>query len=281
MFVRVLAVALLSAGCALGQADFDRTIPVSERADLYVSTGLGRIHVYPGNESQIHVTAHLRPGWNVGGDVQDRIRRIASNPPIQGSGNVVKIGDMGGGDRGLYQNITIDYDISAPVEVAVNLRSGSGDVEVDNLGRFAKIETGSGAVRVHGLSGPADLHSGSGDVELQEHGQGDVRASTGSGSIRINGLNGGLQLRSGSGDIEVGGRLAGAANLQTGSGSIRMHIGREARFTVDASTGSGSIRISQPGAPRESDESHHVNGPVNGGGPTVKASTGSGDIEIN
>lgn len=281
MITQLLGVVLLSASAAVAQADFDRTIPVSAQPDLYVSTGSGRIHVYPGNDSQIHVTAHLRPGYNVGGDVQERMRRIASNPPIQVSGNTVKIGDMGGGDRGLFQDIRIDYDVSAPVSVAMNLRSGSGNVEVDNLGRYAKVESGAGAVRVHGLSGPADLRSGSGDVELQERAPGDVRAVTGSGSIRIEGLNGGAQLRTGSGDLEVGGHLAGPANLQAGSGSIRVHLGRDARFTVEASTGSGTIRVSQPGAPRESDESHHLSGPVNGGGPLLKANTGSGDIEIN
>lgn len=281
MLVRLAAFALLSASFACAQADFDRTIPVSGQPDLYVTTGSGRIHVYPGNDSQMHITAHLRAGWNVGGDVQDRMHRIANNPPIQVSGNSVRVGDMGGSDRHLFENITIDYDVSAPGKVAVNLQSGSGDVEVDNLGRYAKVDCGSGAVRVHGLSGPAELHSGSGDIELQERGLGDVRASSGSGSIRINGLNGGLQLRTGSGDIEAGGHLAGAANLQTGSGSIRVHIGRDARFNVEASTSSGSIRVSQPGAPRESEENHHLSGQVNGGGPLLKVSTGSGDIEIN
>ena len=60
-----------------------------------------------------------------------------------------------------------------------------------------------------------------------------------------------------------------------------MHIGHDARYSLDASTGSGSIRVSQPGAPHDSEDRHHVFTSINGGGPPLKASTGSGDIEIN
>ncbi len=136
-------------------------------------------------------------------------------------------------------------------------------------------------MRAHGVQGPADLHTGSGDVELQELGSGDVKAATGSGSIRVSGLAGGLVARTGSGDIEANGKLAGDSRLQTGSGSIRLHLGSDARFNLDAATGSGSIRVSQPGAPQLAAERHHLSGQVNGGGPSLEARTGSGDIEVD
>ncbi len=282
--IRHLAVTtlLLATTAAFADAHFDRTLSVSSQPDLYVSSGSGNVHIIPGSDSQIHVSAHLHPGWNKGGDIEDRIRRIAANPPIQQSGNSIHIGDAPREDRELYNNITIDYEVTAPKSSALNLRTGSGDIEVDNLGRFLKAETGSGAVRAHGIAGPADLHTGSGDIELQQQPpSGEVHASTGSGSIRINGLNGGLTAKTGSGDIEANGSLTGAASLQSGSGSIRLHIGREARFALDASTGSGTIRVSQPGAPQSNEEKHHLSASINGGGPSLKATTGSGDIEIN
>jgi DUF4097 and DUF4098 domain-containing protein YvlB len=274
---------LLTASFALADDHFDRTLNVSGgQADLYVSSGSGHVHITPGSGNEIHVTAHLHGGWSHGQDTQPRIDRIIANPPIQQSGNSIHIGDVRGEDRELYNNISIDYDITAPKSVALNLRTGSGDIEVDNLGRFLKAETGSGSIRAHGIAGPAELHSGSGDVELQQQPpSGAVLASTGSGSIRIEGLNGSLTAKTGSGDIEASGNLTGPASLQSGSGSIRLHIGHEAHFALDASTGSGSIRVSQPGAPQSNDEKHHVSASINGGGPTLKASTGSGDIEIN
>jgi hypothetical protein len=277
MLIRTLiAAALFSASLAYA-ADFDRTLPVSSHPDLYVSTGSGHIHITPGSDASIHIHAHVYAGWNAGGDTDERIRRIAANPPIQQSGDAIHIGEVDSSLRGLFNKITIDYDITAPRAVALNLHTGSGDVDVDNLGRFLKAQTGSGSLRVHGLSGPADLHTGSGDIELQEQGQGDVKASTGSGSIRINGLAGGLDAATGSGDIEAGGRIAGNSHLKSGSGSIRLHLGREARITLAASTGSGTIRY--PGGTNS--DAHHVEAPINGGGPEVEAHTGSGDIEVN
>ena len=278
MILRTLLAATVLAVTAHA-ADFDRTLTVSGPADLYVATGSGHIHVFPGSDNQIHIHANLSAGnWNFGGgNPEDRIRQIAANPPIRQAGATVHVGDVDPDQRSLYNNISIDYEISAPRSVALNLHTGSGDIEIDNLGRFLKADTGSGSIRAHGIAGQSDLHTGSGDVELQEAAQGDVKATTGSGSIRISGLNGGLNAHTGSGDIEAGGHLAGPAHLQSGSGSIRIHIGHDAHYNLDAATGSGSIRT--PG--NDNSDSHHINRPINGGGPTLEVHTGSGDIEVN
>ncbi len=276
---KVFAMLMVSSslgGVAYGQ-DFDRNLKVPAQADLFVVTGSGRIHIYPGLDSEMHIKAHLRAGWNAGGDLEARMRQIAANPPVTQSGKEVHVGEVPAGQRSLYKNIAIDYEIAAPKAAALILHTGSGDVQVDNLGRYLKAETGSGSVRAHQVAGPAALQTGSGDIELQQSGQGDVKAQTGSGSIRINGLYGALTARTGHGDIEAKGSLLGTGMLQTGSGSIRAHIGRDAHFTVDAWSGSGTIRVAGlPGG-----EKHHVSGAVNGGGPELSAQTGSGDIEIN
>jgi len=281
MILRTILAAAVFTTAALTTAahatDFERTLPVSGSADLYVSTGSGHVHIYAGSDSEIHIKAHVYAGWNSGGDIDARIRRINDNPPVQQSGNAVHVGEVNPEDRHLFNNINIDYDISAPKSVALNLHTGSGDIQVDNLGRFLKAQTGSGSVRAHGVAGPSDLQTGSGDVDLEQTAAGEVRTSTGSGSIRIHGLDGALTARTGSGDIQADGAITGSSRLQSGSGSIRLHIGHDAHFNVDASTGSGSIRVA--GAPES--EHHHLSAPVNGGGPTLEAHTGSGDIEIN
>lgn len=282
--IRNLTAALLlaAATAAFADSDFERTLSTSAQPDLYVANGSGRIKIYPGTDSQVHIKAHVYAGgWGSRDrDIDDRIRRIVANPPIQQSGNNIHVGETN--ERELYNNISIDYEISAPAAVALNLRTGSGDVEIDHLGRFLSATTGSGSVRAHGVGGPADLQTGSGDIELQQSSGGDVKAQTGSGSIRINGLNGTLRGRTGSGDIEANGRLTGAARLSSGSGSVRLNLTPDARFQLEATTGSGSIRVHFPNAPHTDDDSrHHLTGPVNGGGPVLEAHTGSGDIEIS
>ena len=282
MNARVIALAGLLAvsTAALADTQFERTFQVSAQPDLYVSTGSGNIKVFPGSGNEIKVVGHVHAGWSAFGDVQSRVRRIVENPPLTQSGNEVHVGEVN--DHSLLNSISIDYEITVPAGVALNLRSGSGDVEVDNVGRYLSAQSGSGNVRAHGVHGPAAMESGSGDIELEEESQGDVKVRTGSGSIRVRGLDGGFMAKTGSGDIEADGTLLGQANLTTGSGSVRLHLNPDAHFNLEAETGSGDIRVRFPGAPKQDDHSrHHLTAGINGGGPALEVRTGSGDVEID
>ena len=78
----LLSAAVLTA--AAQAADFDRTLPASSATDIYVATGSGRIHIYPGSDSELHVKAHIHAGWNAGGDIDGRnapdLRQPADHP---------------------------------------------------------------------------------------------------------------------------------------------------------------------------------------------------------
>jgi len=283
MKLRLLAGTLLltmSTAAFAADKQFERTLNVTGQSDLYVSTGSGDIRLHAGSDTQIRIVGHIHAGWAMFGDPQSRIDRIINNPPIVQSGNSVRVGESN--DHDLFQNISIDYDITAPPSVALNLHSGSGDVTIDHLGRYLSASSGSGDIRAHGINGPAELGTGSGDIELEETGSGDIKAKTGSGDIKIHGLNGGLTARSGSGEIQADGHLTGAANLSSGSGGIRLHLTPDAHFNLEASTGSGDIHVNFPGAPQQGENSrHHLTAPINGGGPALEVRTGSGDVEID
>ena len=68
--------------------------------------------------------------------------------------------------------------------------------------------------------------------------------------------------------------------LETGSGNTEFSAG-SAAFTLDASTGSGSIHTDQEMLTQGTQDRHHVIGKINGGGPTVRIETGSGDIRVH
>ena len=286
MIVRALALAalLLPVPFALADGDFSRTLTVSDAPDLYVSTGSGNIRIHSGSSGHIEIRGHVHPnnGWSLtgGGDVNERVRRILANPPVTQSGNTVRVGEEG--DRSLLNNISIEYEITVPASVALNLRTGSGDLEINDAGRFLAANTGSGSIRARGNHGAAELHTGSGDIELEQAAAGNVSVKTGSGSIRIRGLDGALNATTGSGDLEAQGHLSGPARLSTGSGSARLRLSPDSHFDLSAATGSGSVRVNFPNAPQATDSSrHHFAGPVNGGGPSLDVHTGSGDIEIS
>jgi hypothetical protein len=281
VLVATAATLTLAAATALADTSFDRTLTVGATPNVSVATGSGYIRLHPGSDNQIHVVAHLHSshGWMSGGsDVDSRMQQIANNPPIVQSGNDVAIGEHHG-NNDLYRNISIDYDINLPRNSGVSAATGSGDVDIQDVGANVKAQSGSGSVRVHGIQGPAILGTGSGDIELQQNGPGDVKAETGSGSIHLHGVAGGLRASTGSGDIDVEGQPTADWKLTTGSGSVRLAVG-SARFNLDADTGSGNISVSQPMTMQGSLNRHHINGVVNGGGPTIRVGTGSGDIQI-
>jgi hypothetical protein len=285
MTIKVLASAaailtLTGATAFAADTSFDRTLNVSGSPNVSVSTGSGTIHLHPGSNNQVHVVAHLHSshGWMSGGsDVDSRMQQIANNPPIIQNGNDITIGERHNND--LFHNISIDYDITLPRDSAIGAATGSGDVEIQDVGANVKAQSGSGSVRVHGVQGPTTLGTGSGDVELQQTGPGDVKAETGSGSIRLHGVSGALKASTGSGDIDVEGQPTSDWKISTGSGSVRLAVG-SAKFNLDADTGSGNIAVAQPMTMQGSLNRHHVSAVVNGGGPTIRVGTGSGDIQI-
>lgn len=283
MKLRLLAGALLlivPTAALASDNRFERTLNVSAQPDLYVSTSSGDITIRAGSDNEIHVVGRVHAGWTVFGmsAVEEIIHQTQANPPIVQDGNSVRIGITG--DKG--KGISIDYDITAPVGVALNLHSISGDIVVNHAGRYLSASSISGDVRARGISGPADLSTASGDIELEQTGQGDVKAKSSSGDMKIHGLNGSLTARDGSGDISADGRLVGGGNLANGSGDIKLHLPADARFNLEASTGSGDINVNFPGAPRQDDGSrHHLTASINGGGATVEVRTGSGDVEID
>jgi hypothetical protein len=270
----------LAATAFAADSNFDRTLNVNGSPNVSVATGSGYIHLNPGSGNQVHIVAHVRSshGWMSGGsDVDSRIQQIVNNPPIAQNGNDITIGERHNND--LYRNINIDYEITLPKASGISASTGSGDVQIQDVGASVKAQSGSGSVHVHGVQGPTTLGTGSGDIELLQTGPGDVKAETGSGSIRLQGLAGALKASTGSGDIEAQGQPTADWKLSTGSGSVRLVVGN-AHFTLDADTGSGSINVSQPITMQGSLNRHHVSGVVNGGGPTIRVGTGSGDIQI-
>ncbi len=274
----------LSLPAVAAENTFDRTLTTSPNPVLFVETNSGNVHLHPGSDNQIHIYAKMRSGhgWLGGSDsdVESRMQQIAKEPPIRQEGSTVKIGEHN--NDGLYRNISIDYDITLPRAAILDAGSGSGDITVEDVGASLKAHTGSGNIHAKGIGGPANLDTGSGDIQLEQaaSGNSDVRAQTGSGSIRLEGLSGGLDTHTGSGDITVSGSPAADWRLQTSSGSLRLNLGPKAHFTLDANTGSASVHTEQPISIQGALDKHHVRGAVNGGGPTLRAGTGSGDIDI-
>jgi DUF4097 and DUF4098 domain-containing protein YvlB len=295
---------------------FDRTLTVTGPVDLDVQSGSGRIRVEPGAAGAVRISAKLKAdNWLPGADVEQRLRQIEQNPPIEQQGNVIRVGHFA--DMNLPRNISISYDITVPAEtklaastgsgsVAVGaiagpatLRSGSGSVTAGKITKAVTVATGSGSINLDGagsldasagsgsihaagVAGPVSAKAGSGSVTVTQTEKGDVSVSTGSGGIRLQGVNGAARVSSGSGGITIDGRPAGPWQVHVASGGITLAVPPDAAFDLDAHSNSGDIDSAIPVTMTVSGtiDKHRVQGKVRGGGPLVQLSAASGNIRI-
>lgn len=278
--IAVTALLLTPAALLAADGTFDKTLHTNGAVTLYVNTGSGYIHVNPGSDSSVHIIGHVHAAkwnsWIDSGSPEERVQHVVSNPPIEQTGNTISIGKH----TDDLKNVSIDYDITTPKGTDLAANSGSGDIRVSDLSGPAKINTGSGSIDASGLSGRTNLQTGSGDIRAELSSPTGVKAQTGSGSIRLKGVQGDLYAQTGSGDMEIQGQPTASWRLETGSGSVTLDTG-SARFSLDAQTGSGSVHSDPPLTTHGSFEKHHITGDINGGGPTVRVETGSGDIRIH
>jgi hypothetical protein len=273
LLLATAALALAAVPALATEQTFERNLSVNGRLELSVATGSGSIHLTHGSGNQLHIVGRVRSNW---GGSDEKVHEIAANPPIEQTGNIVRIGAR---HENLH-NISIDYEIEAPANAYLEAGSGSGNVTDDGVGENAKLSTGSGNIHATGLQGGFSVNTGSGDVYVEQTGSGDVKAETGSGNIELKNVNGGLRAQTGSGEIKASGSPSAEWKLGTGSGSIELWPG-SAGLTLDASTGSGKISSDRETTVQGSFDRHHLTGKINGGGSTVRVETGSGDIRIH
>jgi len=298
VFAIAMIVTLTTAALASSpQGTFDKTLQVSGPVDLEVMTHSGDVRIRAGSSGtvQIHGKIFVGDHWLFGGHDAE-VPSIAANPPIRQEGNSIHI------DYVNARNISIDYEITVPVDTTirthsgsgdqtiegtkgnVDLQTGSGDVKLSSVTGEIRMQTGSGNVRAREISGSVKGGTGSGDVEIEETSQGDVDLHTGSGNISARGVQGGFHGETGSGDVTAEGTQGGSWEIRTGSGNVHVRLPSNAGFDADITTSSGSIDVGAPiemtvqGRVGESRKAIH--GKARGGGPLLRVRTGSGDISI-
>jgi DUF4097 and DUF4098 domain-containing protein YvlB len=274
--VALTVLVLTPAAMFAAEGTIDKTLTVSSSATLAIDTGSGYIHITPGPAGSIHIVGHVHASKGImSGSPEENVRKVTDNPPIVQNGNDVEVGL-----HTHYNNVSIDYVVTAPSGTSVNANSGSGDLNITGLGAPLKASTGSGDLYANQLTGDVSLGTGSGDIHAWMNGAHFVKAETGSGRIQLEGVTGGLNAQTGSGDITISGQPGDNWKLETGSGSVTLNTGHSG-YNLEASTGSGDIHSDPPMVTHGPLKPDHVIGQINGGGPTVRVNTGSGDIRIH
>ena len=314
VFIVSLACLLPMSVAASSEGSFQRTLQVTGAVNLDLDTGSGSVNVRTGSSSEVQVTGHIKTTNWLGGNADERVKRIEANPPIQQSGNDIRIGHID--DSELLHNISISYDLVVPAETQlhshtgsgsqsveglqkqIEIESGSGSLKISDIGDTVRAETGSGEIQIDRVKGNVRTKSGSGSIRatdiaggfegrtgsghitLEQTASGSVLANTGSGGMELRGVHGSLDARAGSGTITAEGNPTGSWTVDSGSGNIHLKLASDAGFDLDAHTSSGSITVSQPVTVQGTMGHKELRGKVHGGGVPVQVETGSGNIEI-
>ena len=301
------------AGWNRANGQFDRNLTVSGQVDLDVQSGCGEVEVRKGSGNAVSIVGRIEVGRNFNGDAEQKVKEIEANPPIQQTGNIIRVLHE---PSSAWSNVCVSYTITTPETTHLKARtgsgnvraegiagpveasSGSGDVRVSDIGSMTSIHTGSGNVsaeRIHGdatadtgsgdvmatdISGAFNGRTGSGNLHVSQNAPGPVKAETGSGDIEISGANGSLRATTGSGSIHADGDPKGPWHLSTGSGEVDLRLPANASVDVSAHSSSGSVTVDRPLLVQGTVGHKEIHGKLGNGGPLLEVSTGSGDISI-
>src|SRR5262245_4162302 len=138
----VVGAALIGAtACSLSAAGqrvegtFDRTLTVSGKADVEVTSGSGRIEVRRGDTGRVEIHGRITASnWSLkSGNLtpEERVRRIEANPPVEQTGGRIVIGRIQ--DEELQRNVSIAYTVVVPAETTLVSRTGSGAQDITGI----------------------------------------------------------------------------------------------------------------------------------------------------
>ncbi len=268
-------VALALAASPLRADDWNKSYPLTGRANLTVSTGDGDVIVTGSDKSTID--AHISTvGYKLGpNDVQIVESQNGNQVTIE-----VKFPHMNwnwGGHRSLK------VDLKVPRGLDMNISTSDGNVTAQNVNGNLQFSSGDGNVEATAVHGTVHMHTGDGNMTGTGF-DGSLEASTGDGNIKIDGRFDSLDLKSGDGNIDAqansGSKVASDWSLHSGDGHITLRLPGDLNANLDAHTGDGSISLDVPISVSGNLSHSSVRGKLNAGGGTLALSTGDGSIHI-
>jgi len=158
--------------------------------------------------------------------------------------------------------------------------TSDGEIDVRNAsGPEALFRTSDGDISVDALTAETiELHTSDGSIRVGRIEGRDMIARTSDGDLDMESVSGSLEAATGDGSITVGIERLDSLDLETGGGDIE--ITGNARLAADVRLRGESVRI--PRAVELDGRVDHksVNGRLNGGGPTLRATARDGDVVL-
>jgi len=270
---------------AIAQDELHHAVPVRSGGSLVVDLAMGAIEIESHDESEVRVDAQSR-GWGSG----------SMRFELTSDGTDAKLtGETDGWHVFNWPNVRVR--IRVPEAYSLDLKTGGGGIEIDDLGGSVRAKTSGGSIQVDGAVGLVDLNTSGGEIEA-ENIEGDLIARTSGGRVHVSDVTGSIEVRTSGGRIEVldvGGPVAArtsggpvevrfngapAGHIQTSGGSIEVEFAEGYGMFLDARTSGGRVRLDEEFVLRGNMERSRAELEVNGGGERLELRTSGGNIRI-
>ncbi|MEJ2145221.1 MAG: DUF4097 family beta strand repeat-containing protein [Acidobacteriota bacterium] len=235
-----------------------------------------------GNEIIVEVRARHRLsnwfGWN-----SNRIRIEAVIPDnfnvdLKTSGGGISVADLTGEVRSETSGGGISL---GKIDGPVYAKTSGGSVELSASKGNAELYTSGGSIRMGDVEGRIVASTSGGSVTV-EHAEGQIQAETSGGGIHVKEIFGSIDARTSGGSVsaELRSQPDGDCRLQTSGGNITVRLAPDLQFDVDAKTSGGRVKTDVPITVQGTLGKSHVEGRLNGGGPSLYLRTSGGSISI-
>lgn len=219
-----------------------KTFTVEGTADLDVRIETGRVEVREGSAGMVDVKVDTKlPGFIV--EQRGNAILVSSDREAswlsRGSASVVIQTPPGSDLRVGVASASVQCGVSLG---KTEIRTASGDVEIVGA-ETLNVKTASGDLDVDTVNRALHFNSASGDLRISEHVGGSVNISTASGDVHIEHTDATIEMNTASGDAYITRFEGRSAYFKAMSGDIDMGIPTGTNVDLDVRLLSGKLRL--------------------------------------
>ncbi len=184
--------------------------------------------------------------------------------------------------RGRRVRWSVDYTITVPVNLDLQLDTTNGNVEAGGVKGEVEAQSTNGNVRITEVEGSALGQSTNGSVKIKDI-EGDAIARSTNGSVELLGIVGSVQASTTNGSVKTeitSAKLEKDCHLSTTNGSISVNLPADISVDIDARTTNGKVRVQLPVTIQGEINKRRLQGKINQGGPLLWVRTTNGNITV-
>jgi DUF4097 and DUF4098 domain-containing protein YvlB len=240
----VLLTLACGALCAAQTKNVDKTLALRASGSVTLESHNGSIHVETWDRPEIEIHARIE---SASSSTEDLRRFHETTVQIDGSGDFVRIKSVLPDCCNLFtgNNPEIHYTIQAPRTARWTIRDHNSRTEIRDLHAALDLDTHNGSVRVVNLAGPLALkmHNGRADVEFAS--------------------------------------FTASSSVDTHNATVELTLPANSKFDLHTDGHNSSVNSDFAVLARMSGRRwQSLEGPVNGGGPSLRLSSHNGNFRL-